>query len=344
MAKFNFDQIIEINGNKFTKQYIQSLSFSEREELVEPIFELFRENGLVLPDNIGKLKKSYEKLCELKINVDDVELFNNSSLGTDICKYFCKSFYEARGNKGKTIWEIFNDDGLMRRLIRNRLGMDWLLEDKKGPGVNEAFNFSPKMLIQGMRSMMLVSQVSMFKPSIAKYIYTKYSEPGDLVGDYSAGFGGRLLGAMSCGRRYIGVDPLTVPELGEMAKWYGFKDYELRRMGSEYWDDSELDLCFSSPPYFNQEVYSNDLNQSYNRGEDYFYNTYWAKTLKNIKKMLKKEKWFGLNVINYPKMVDMAREEFGEEKEIIKLKIVRSHLSKSAGVIKFEPIYMFKNT
>jgi hypothetical protein len=42
-------------------------------------------------------------------------------------------------------------------------------------------------------------------------------------------------------------------------------------------------------------------------------------------------------------MVDMAIEEFGKPIEVIKLKTVRSHLNKTAGVEKYEPVYMFRN-
>ena len=59
--------------------------------------------------------------------------------------------------------------------------------------------------------------------------------------------------------------------------------------------------------------------------------------------MLKPGKWFGLNVVNVPKMLEMAKIEFGEVIEEVKLKTVRSHLTKDRGVEKFESIYMFRN-
>ena len=126
----------------------------------------------------------------------------------------------------------------------------------------------------------------------------------------------------------------------------GIFKIKLINIGSEEYNGEEDDIDFaaSSPPYYNQEIYSDDIGQAYNKGEDYFYNIYWTKTLKNIKRMLKPGKWFGLNVINYSKMVDMAREEFGTEEEVVKLRTTRNHLTKMAGVTKFEPIYMFKKT
>lgn len=351
ISKLAYDEIIEVNGNKLTKKYIQSLSKEERLAIVDPIFEILRFNGFMYRDSSHGLKslKSWKKLVEFQPDLNKNELFNNSSLATDICKYFCKKFYSATEEGKPTMIEVYSDDVKLRRLIENRLGLDWLDADERGPGVNEAFNLSFKMMVQGMRSMRLVPSISMFKPDIAKYMYMKYSEPGDTVFDYSAGWGGRMLGARSCGRKYIGVDPLTTDELEEMASYLSLRekpeDVVLINNGSEFvrLEENSVDLAWTSPSYYDQEQYSKDLTQAYNKGEDYFYNTYWKQTLENVRYMLKPGKWFGVNVKNYPKMVDMAIDTFGPVIEEVYLKTVRGHLNKTAGTLKNESIYMFKN-
>lgn len=346
MAKLKFSEIVQIDGKTFTKQFIESLSYEEREAYVGELFTLFRSVGFLFPDDDSKLKASYKRLCEYKPDLTKNEVFNNSSLATDICKYFCESFYLSRSVNGLNFGEVFYNNALLTKLIRNRLGMDWYYGTPKVKAVNEAFNLSFRMLIQGMRSMMLVPQTSIFKPSIAKWMCERYSEIGDNVGDYSCGFGGRMLGAVSCGRRYIGTDPLTVPELKKMASFLELSGVELIQQGSEHYCGAEnsIDLYYSSPPYYNQEVYSDDPSQAYNKGEDYFYNVYWKQTLTNVRYMLKPGKVFGLNVKNYPKMLEMAREVFGEEKETVALRTVRSHLAhkEKNGNEKNEYMYIFR--
>jgi tRNA G10 N-methylase Trm11 len=334
----NFDDPIIINGNKLNRNYIESLNKEQREALIEPIFHYFRNQGFIYPDNVKKLDKEYKRLIEWEIDINNKELYNNSSVGTYICKYFCKSFYKATERGQKNMIEIFNDDEKLKKIIENRLGLNWYKDDDR-----EAFTISFRQIIQGMRSTRSISMITMFKPEIAKYMYLKYSNPGDFVYDFSAGFGGRMLGAAACDRNYIGVDPLTIPELIEMRDYFNIHCSLIDGVSEEFClEKNSIDFAFSSPPYNDQEYYDDGERQAYNKGDDYFYNTYWRKTLDNIKFMLKPGKIFALNVKNYPKMVDMTKEKFELVDEIY-LRTIRSHLNKTAGTEKMESIYIFRN-
>ena len=137
-----------------------------------------------------------------------------------------------------------------------------------------------------------------FPPLTARYLYEKYTEhiAQDLLNVYdpSAGWGGRILGAMSSLKRihYIGTDPNTDNYIDELGKsryeyvadffnnevletnpfWEEEKNtYHLFQDGSEFIGNSSefqtykgtLDLVFTSPPYFDREQYSEDEEQSY---------------------------------------------------------------------------------
>ena len=134
-----------------------------------------------------------------------------------------------------------------------------------------------------------------FPPSVAKYLYRRFTDDikdQDQINIYdsSAGFGGRLLGALSAGTdrqlHYVGTDPNPDNWLEEagmsryeaLARFYHRNvcqahqtTYEFFQLGSEVIRDDrrfkkyrgKLDLVFTSPPYFDAEGYSDDENQSF---------------------------------------------------------------------------------
>lgn len=136
-----------------------------------------------------------------------------------------------------------------------------------------------------------------FPPLTAKYLYEKFTEDIKTqdkitIWDPSAGWGGRILGAMSVENdvrklHYIGTDPNTdhntTPgrtKYHELADFYNnctttvFSNephtYEIYQCGSEVMREQpdfqkykgKVDLVFTSPPYFAKEIYSDDPAQS----------------------------------------------------------------------------------
>ena len=81
-----FDQILEIDGKKLTKKYIQSLSKEERYGLVIPIFNLLRKTGFIYMDDVDKINKSWQRLLDYEPDISNNEVFNNSSL---VIIYLC---------------------------------------------------------------------------------------------------------------------------------------------------------------------------------------------------------------------------------------------------------------
>ena len=84
------------------------------------------------------------------------------------------------------------------------------------------------------------------------------------VYDYSMGYGGRLLGVTSSNMRYsyTGIDPNT-----ETIEGLNYLNTLLDNPGtlvqsvSEEYQPTDVDLAFSSPPYFNLEKYSEEDTQ-----------------------------------------------------------------------------------
>ena len=162
------------------------------------------------------------------------------------------------------------------------------------------FELGQKLFPAGIQAFRLgLGQPAVNFPALtARYLYETYTEhiSQDVLNVYdpSAGWGGRILGAMSSLKRihYIGTDPNTDNYIDELDKsryeyvadffndevletnpfWQEEKNtYHLFQDGSEIIGNNPefqtykgtLDLVFTSPPYFDREQYSEDEEQSY---------------------------------------------------------------------------------
>lgn len=128
----------------------------------------------------------------------------------------------------------------------------------------------------------------------------------------NCGFGGRMLGALSSKNnyKYVGTDPCTetmyhLHELGEYIETVtGREDsYELHCVGSEDFigKPNSIDFAFSSPPYFNLEIYSDEDTQCYNKFPtlEEWLEGYVRKTIQNIKYMLKPGRVYAINIADF---------------------------------------------
>lgn len=128
----------------------------------------------------------------------------------------------------------------------------------------------------------------------------------------NCGFGGRLLGALSSKKnfKYVGTDPNTetMYHLHQLANYIeqvtGRQDsYELHCCGSEVFKGkpNSIDFAFSSPPYFDLEIYSDEPTQCYNKFpklEDWL-EGYVRQTIKNISYMLKPGRFYAVNIADF---------------------------------------------
>ena len=113
-----------------------------------------------------------------------------------------------------------------------------------------------------------VSEVTLFRPSLAIAIYQKFAATKVL--DFCAGWGDRLIAAIASGvTKYQGFDPNADLIPGHTAIIQRFAGEKASQYNISYVpfedalvDSSDYDLVFTSPPYFNFEVYSNASTQS----------------------------------------------------------------------------------
>jgi hypothetical protein len=191
-----------------------------------------------------------------------------------------------------------------------------------------------------------------FPPKEASAIYKKYCPPRGLIYDPSAGWGSRMAAALLSGYGYVATDPNSdlIPVL---QKFYGFllnTDYvsqeqifQVRCHGSEVdipWLHGKVDFVFTSPPYFDLEIYSNDKSASTRNYGNYraWVKEYVAPTIINIKNYLKPGAVAVINIKDLPKykLYGCWRKVFHivkgfKELEPYVVNIARRHYGKGKG-------------
>jgi hypothetical protein len=282
---------------------------------------------------------------------------NQTMHGLSLAWTYFHHMWAVKCGEMKTATEVFNDDTLFMKAIVKR--MKW------GTYVN------PSGIRKALRSFSGTQTVSNFRPTAAAAIYHHFlPAEGGVTWDMSCGFGGRLLGAMTCDRvrKYIGTDPgsqtfeglqkmrdVLLPILYKLQPKRPQLIVELNRCGSEDFvvEPETIDLCFTSPPYFDTEKYSEEETQSYKRfpSKDEWLNGFMKLTLTNCFIGLKPTGYLVVNIANvksYPTLNDdfvaMAESVGFRLENTANLLLSKMMGTRVAGgdAFKTEPIFIFR--
>jgi len=184
------------------------------------------------------------------------------------------------------------------------------------------------------------------------------------VYDYSAGYGGRLLGITSSrlGYDYVGVDPNTetfqnLQYLAQLIDTAFGRSATLNCDVSENFQPQDIDLAFSSPPYFNLEKYSDEPTQCMVRCAtlDDWFELYVTPTMQRIHQGLNADGVFATNIADYKtggkqeyqvvdRWIALAEQLGFQYQKVIRMMLntrpgVGNH--KTAGRQKWEGVYVF---
>lgn len=163
------------------------------------------------------------------------------SVGVKCCASFFPNRYSARSKWSKlTAFEAWHDEKELRRAV--------VFQVKAGDPVR------PSRVLKAIT--MNCRTPSVFRPTVARFIYETFCKPGDRVWDPCAGYGGRLMGAAAAGVHYVGTDvePETVKGNRALADALGYT-CEVHCVPAQDFDPPPVSLVFTSPPYFDQEQY-----------------------------------------------------------------------------------------
>jgi 16S rRNA G966 N2-methylase RsmD len=203
-----------------------------------------------------QLKKEWQ---ELKKFICDSDSTNSTTrVGMKLCEHFFPNFYKIKNSKGESFESSWNKDNLIKVLRWNR-------KSHSTPYLSE--------LKRGIYFCTGLTKNTMFRPHLAKTIVSNFS--GETVLDPCCGWGGRMLGTVASGKKYIGFEPNieTYNNLLKLIDFLNIKDkVEIYNVGAEHMNQyikEKVDIVLTSPPYFNLEIYSDENTQSENQYSSY---------------------------------------------------------------------------
>jgi hypothetical protein len=288
--------------------------------------------------------------------IDEKGRIKQTMHGLALAWHYHPLAWSVRCGNRKTPVELFSDDMLFLKAIERRT--------KLGNA------FSDGGLRKILRTFSSTQSVSNFRPTAAAAVYHRLlPKESGVVWDMSAGFGGRLLGALACDSvdRYIGTDPSTyamdgvremAEELVPMAAQLGRRtlDVALHQTGSEVFvpERSSLDLAFTSPPFGpGHEMYSDEPTQSYKKfpTQHEWLHGFVGATLQNCAHGLKRNGILAINIASAAAFPNLGRVflRYAEDNGWRLIETLHLQMSKMVGlkhigrsVFKTEPIFVFR--
>lgn len=181
------------------------------------------------------------------------------------------------GNKGLSYWDFIKNETYYPCCIRL---MEWYARER--PNCNRF-----KVLYNIFK--LYYGPINSFRPVLAMDIYDRYKPT--CVLDPTMGWGGRLVGASAYGiKKYIGID-LNV----ELEEPYNDMLRTLEELGSQtevqlFFQDCltidysalEYDMVFTSPPYFNLELYNGSNMRTKKEWIEDFYRPIFQQTYNGL--------------------------------------------------------------
>jgi hypothetical protein len=258
------DQVLTVRGRDW-----QSFGLRKRRRLVENAYRYWRYKGFphyVLSQiEIGQ---EFRNLSDQPIGSVRRIGISGSSTGLRLANYFQPHMWSVRVSRYLSPTDVFQDD----RLLRAALERSWRIWPDR-------FGANPATLRRILRTFPGAASVSNFRPTVARAVIHHFSKSSDTVVDFSAGYGGRLLGALSIGRRYIGIEPCSAQVAGLESMIESLRNHGVESFAEVIPGCAEdvmkllpkniANLVFSSPPYFNWEKYSDEASQSFIRYASY---------------------------------------------------------------------------
>jgi hypothetical protein len=324
---------------------------------VDAVYDYWKDSGFPhYPTDYSWRKKHFTKLIRFDRSTlfkPKEQMIGQSTHGLSLAWSYMPHFWNIKCGYMKTPISVWESEEHLKKGIRKMLdGTFWKQK--------EYHNITASDIRSILRRYAGTQSVSNFRPTAAAVIYDKFLEKasplfGGKAGttwDMSCGYGGRLLGAIAADVNYIGTDPCekTFVGLEEIKKdWAGLnRTVEIHQLGSEEFrpDKNSVDLCFTSPPYFDWEKYSEEETQSYKKypTKEEWIEGFLRQTIENCYYGLKKGGVLIMNVANTKRIKNFETEttRLAMQAGFTYKDCWYLQLASQEGVHKVEPIFIFE--
>lgn len=239
-------------------------------------------------------------------------------------------FYQAKKGDNKNLFQIFENDDLLKKVVRYRLGLN---------KAKEFFDFNIKNLYRGIEVRTMCG-VGILPTKQARKIYEKYNDFSikKKIYDPFPGWGSRFISLkehINSGMcSYIGTD-INVNLTQKYDELLEYFEIDKNFVGVGHGDSTlfnpmvgDIDFIFTSPPFLNDEVYS-DNHKIFSNLND-FKQTLMIPVFENCFRYLKKD---SIMVIDMKEAYCQAIIESAQEVgfQLIKseaYKVKKSHFNK----------------
>jgi SAM-dependent methyltransferase len=272
-----------------------------------------------------------------------------ATTGLRLANFFHPQMWHTRSQQHRSApIDYFNDDVRLRQLLA------------RAPGFWPNRRCWNAQCVRSLFRIYSSGRVANFRPLVARAIMDRYSPSRGNVVDFCAGFGGRLLASLTLERHYIGVDAsrLQVQGLKNMVrtlKEFSVGSAELHKASAEDFlptvPSRSIDLVFSSPPFFDTELYGFDSTQSAVRYPNYpdWIDAFLHVIILEAHRILKPGGFFVINVADKRRLplksdtLRFAVPIFGAPR-MLRMVMHSRPLQRSKRVENFrwEPVFVFK--
>lgn len=227
-------------------------SLAKPEEVFNEILSVFNlDYEIWIQSIIANLPKEFPYYTysdkRLKVDYDKLKTYTYNKhqwLGSSLIRQFHKSLFSAHVKNKPSPVDAWNDKELLEKCVRNRF-------------IYKS-NLSSQNIADGFTICKLAPRVSVFNPSLAKYIIDKYLNEYTTVFDPFSGFSGRMLGACALNKYYIGQDinKQHIKESNEIIDFLNLQNLATVKQEDILQSSGTYDCLFTCPPYEDKEIWN----------------------------------------------------------------------------------------